>query len=425
MSVLKKIWKFLSSMKFGMILLGILALACVLGSVIPQGNSVSWYLQNYPERTGALIVGTRLDDVFHCTWFLVLAVLLCSNLLLCSLLRLPRLIERWKKAADPEALVKLRPTVTVEGVKDPEAVFTGLRFPKPVRLEREGGAVLAASRNRIGLWGAWVTHLGILLLILGFSLGQANKLEYTVYGVPGQTKPVGETGITLTIDDFRAEWNESGTPSQFTTAFTMRDASGAARSGEASVNEPGSAFGYKIYQNSTGSAAKLTVLVNGAVTQEEYLCKGDYLIIENTPVAVFFEGYEAEAAFDDGQTRAVYDYSLYDTSKNTRSDSRWQLEGETAIQTSVYEIRFSDHRDYTLLQIKRDPYIWLVLLGGLVTMLGLILSFYLQPRQLWAEQREDGTWTLNGFSRKAGALFADRVRDQAAGAGQSETENAP
>ena len=76
------------------VLLGVLALACVLGSVIPQGNAPDWYLSNYPQRTGALILGTWFDDVFHSAWFLVLTVILCCNLMLCNLLHLPQLIQR-------------------------------------------------------------------------------------------------------------------------------------------------------------------------------------------------------------------------------------------------------------------------------------------------------------------------------------------
>lgn len=412
MSMLKKLWKFLSSMKFGMLLLGVLALACVLGSVIPQGNAPDWYLSNYPQRTGALILGTWFDNVFHSAWFLVLTVILCCNLMLCNLLHLPQLIRRWKNAGDPEQIGRGKPSVTVEGVADPEAAFQKLRFPKPAAAERDGRGFRAAVKGRAGIWGAWVCHLGILLLILGFTLGQTTKVEYTVYGVPGQTKAVGESGYSLRFDDFRAEWNESGTPSQFTTDFTMLDPAGEAQTGTVSVNTPASAFGYKVFQNATGSAAKISVLVNGSVTQEEYLCTGDYLVIRDTPVAIFFEGYDAEARFDDGQTRPVYDYSLYDMSTDSHSESRWQAEGEAAIRTSVYEVRFSDPRDYTLLQLKQDNYTWLALLGGLITMLGLILAFYLQPRQLWAVENEDGSWTLHGYSRKGGALFADQVRNQ-------------
>ena len=230
-------------MKFGMLLLGILAAACVLGSIVPQGKTLDWYLQNYPERTAALIVGTHFDDVFHSLWFLVLTVILLCNLMLCNLLHLPALLQRWKNAVDPALAGKGAPTVTAEGLADPKPVFAKLRMPEPKAVEEEGRRFLFSVKNRIGLWGAWVCHLGILLLILGFTLGQTNKIEYTVYGVPGQTKAVGDTGYSLTIDSFDVTWTESGSPDQFSTAVTMRDPSGKeSQSAAVRVNAAGSAF---------------------------------------------------------------------------------------------------------------------------------------------------------------------------------------
>ena len=410
MSYLKKLWKFLSSMKFALILLLLIVAACVLGSVIPQGESLSWYTQTYGPRTGALIYGTGLDDVFRCTWFLVLTVILCANLLLCNLLRLPQLLQRWRAAADPEKVCRGKAAVTVPGVADPEAVFARLRMPKPLRAEQDGKARLFACKNRIGIWGAWVCHLGILLLIVGFTLGQFSREEYTVTGVPGQTLPLGDTGYQVTIDDFDIAWNDSGTPAQFTAKVTMRSPAGETQSGSVSVNEPGRLFGYSLYQNSTGTAARLTVRVNGEVVQDEILLAGQYLVPMGSSAAIIFDGYDPAALFDDGKTRAVYDYTVYDMNRNVVSASTSQLEGEIAIKTESYEVRFSEAQNYTLLQVKRDSWTWLALAGGLITLLGLILAFYLQTRQLWALQEADGTWTLSGRSRKGGAFFADQVK---------------
>ena len=78
--MLKKTWRFLTSMKFAILLLAVLTLACVFGSVIPQGGTLDEYLGAYGARGGALIVGLCLDDVFHNTWFLVLTVLLVCDL---------------------------------------------------------------------------------------------------------------------------------------------------------------------------------------------------------------------------------------------------------------------------------------------------------------------------------------------------------
>ncbi len=408
-------WKFLSSMRFGMLLLGLLCVACIFGSVLPQGKSLDWYLEHYSQRRAALIYGLNLSDVFRSTWFLILTTVLCCNLVLCTLLHLPGVLRRWQAGDDPASLARTAPAATLTGIADPEALFARLHMGKPRALEQDGKQVRFSARNRIGLWGSTVCHLGILLLILGYVLGQTTKLEYTVYGLPGQTKPVGDTGYFLTIDDFEMALQDSGTPDQFTSRVTLQNASGSeAESAAVSVNHPGSLLGYSVYQNSMGNAAKVSVLVHGEPFQEAVLCQGEYLQIANTPVAIFFDGYEAQAPFDDGSRHDVYDYPLYDASAG-RSNSGYQIEGQAALTTSVYEIRFSEHQNYTLLQLKKDRFQWLAMLGGLMILVGLILAFFLQPKQLRAVKEEDGTWTVSAYSRKGGVLFADQVKKAAAG----------
>ena len=94
MSALKKIWKFLSSMKFAVILLLVLAAACSVASMVTQGQSYEWYARTYSERIAALIVALNLDDAFHSGWFILINAFLCLNLLSCNLLRLPQLVRR-------------------------------------------------------------------------------------------------------------------------------------------------------------------------------------------------------------------------------------------------------------------------------------------------------------------------------------------
>ena len=404
---LKKIGRFLSSMRFGVALLVLLALACAMGSFLPQGHTLDWYLANYSERTAALIYGLGLDDVFHSPWVLVLTVILCCNLLLCSLLHLPGLIRRWQRAGDPAALPE-RAGVTLPGIASPENVFAKMHMPEPRESEHDGRRLLFSVKNRTGLWGSWVCHLGILLLIIGFTLGQATKTEYTVYGVAGQTKQVEGSDLTVTIDSFDVDRTEAGDVRQFTTSLTMCRGN-ETQSGTASVNAPASLFGYRVYQNSTGPAAKLTVSMDGRVQQEEVVCVGDSVSVLQTPLLLTLEAYE-EDYFDagDGETLPGFAYS---TSYMGEEDQAGvQVAGDVALRYGTVEISFSEPQDYTLLQIKRDRFTPLVLLGGLITLLGLLLAFYLPTSRVWAVEEEDGSWTVLGDGRRGGAIFADRLR---------------
>ena len=193
---MKKIGKFLSSMPFAITLLVLLAAACALSSAVTQGQNYDYYAAQYGERTAGLILALRLDDAFRSWWFIGLSAFLCLNLLCCNLIRLPALLKRAKAFGNPDGAAAGSASAEAKGNGDPGRLFVSLRMPKP--REGKNGTIFAAG-NRAGLWGAWICHLGILLLILGFALGQATMKQYTVYALPGQTKEMGDSGLTVTV----------------------------------------------------------------------------------------------------------------------------------------------------------------------------------------------------------------------------------
>ncbi len=416
MAVLKKIYKFLSSMRFAIILLVILAAACILASFIPQGKDVDWYAATYSPRIAALITWFKIDDAFHSWWFLAITAFLCLNLLFCNLIRLDPLIRRTKDAASPGDPA-LANAVALE-VSDPEAVFSRMRFRKPARTTQNGAQTLYACKNRAGLWGAWVCHLGILLLIVGFTLGQLLEVEYVVYGVPGQTRMIGDTELALTIDDFRVDLRDDDTVEQYVADITVRSLSeahiGESESASISVNNPAKLFGMKFYQNATGWAARVSVKKDGEPLESEIVCAGEGLhMADNTSLVVFFNAFYPDYVFDPDSgpktasgtlNNPAYLYSIYYGEDPIGMNV---LESGETIKVNNYEIAFSDPQSYTLIQIKKDPYAWIALVGGLITMLGLFLALYVLPERVWAVRTEDGSWTMYGISKKRGTLYRE------------------
>ena len=417
--MLKKTWKFLCSMRFAILLLAILAVACSVSSLITQNQSYNWYAQRYSERTAAVIMALRLDDAFHSPWFIVITAFLCLNLTLCNLMRLPQLLRRYRAEGDASKALAGEGDVSASGVTDPKAVFARLGMPKPAALKTaDGREALFASKHRAGLWGAWVCHLGILLLILGFGLGQMTQKQYTVYGVPGDSKPIGDTALVLTIDDFTIERRDDGSAAQYTSAVTVTNTASAGPAGgsaEISVNHPATLCGMKFYQNSTGWAVTAHVLKDGQPLQTGAICAGDFMPIQDKPdlvvmVNTFYPDYVMvpgvgpSTASDQLNNPAVL-YSVYYQS---------QMLGMNALMTGEpltideYTVVFTDPQPYTLIQIKADRFTPLALLGGLVTMLGLLLAFYVQPARAWAVRQPEGSWTVYGQCRKGGAIFRDK-----------------
>ena len=417
--MLKKIWKFISSMRFAIVLLLVLALACAASSLITQNQTYAWYSQRYSERTVALIMALHLDDAFHSPWFIAITAFLCLNLLLCNLLRLPQLIRRTRAEIRPENALKQCGNVSAQGIADPETVFRRLHMPKPTPCKAgDGRDALFAARHPMGLWGAWVCHLGILLLILGFGLGQMTQQQYTVYGVPGQIKRIGDTECFLSIDDFRVEKREDGSVAQYTTDITVQNVASAGASGGSasiSVNHPATLCGMKFYQNATGWAAQVDVYKDGKPLQQEVVCAGDYLSVKDKEGLVvllnaFYPDYVmtpgvGPSTASDQLNNPAYLYSVYYQGQIIGMNAL--MAGEE-VTIDAYTVTFTNPQSYTLIQVKVDRFTFLALIGGLVTMLGLLLALYVQPARVWAIRQDDGLWTLYGESRKGGALFRER-----------------
>lgn len=409
-------------MKVAVALLLIIIAACVAGSVIPQGKSLAWYTQTYSERGGALIAALRLDDVFHSVWFLVLTGFLCCNLLLCNLLRLPRILRRWKTEGQEKQILESAANVSHSGVMKPEAAFCRLHMPKPKPGTERPDEILYSVKDRLGVWGAWVCHLGILLLIIGFTLGQLTKKEYTVYGATGQTRQIGDTDYLLTVDSFEVTTREDGFPEDYAAEITVRDLDGdEPRSAALSVNHPASLFGMKFYQNSYGRAARIRISEGGELQQDTVLCVGESIRLRNQPdIVILFDAFYpdyTESADGPGTAslrlnRPAYAYAFF--YKGYLRDTGVCLEDDpivirkTADDESPIEVLFSDPQYYTVLQVKTDRFVWLTLVGGVIVLLGLVLSFYVRPVKVWALRQPDGSWTVFGSCKKGGDLFKER-----------------
>lgn len=344
MTVRKGFFKFISSMKFAVILLGVLAAVCCVGSFVTQNQTYAWYTARYSERTAALILALHLDDVFHSWYFILISGFLCLNLLLCNVLRLPAIIRKTR-----------------------------------------GGT---SFRERLGYWGAWITHVGVLLLILGYSLGQITYKEYAAYGVPGQSMAIGDTGLVMTIDDFRIDLRQDDTVEQYTSEITVYDlaSSSEGRKAKVSVNNPADLYGYRFYQNSTGWAADVSIQKDGTDLQKDTVCAGDYLVVADKPdLVVYFNVFYPDYVMVPGKgpsslsgniNNPAYLYSVYFRGQILGMNVLMQDE---VLTIDEYSVRFSDPQSYTLIQIKKDSFTRFALIGGLVILVGLIVSFYVKP----------------------------------------------
>ena len=420
MKLLKKIWKVFHSMKCAIVLLVILAAVCVAGSLIPQGEVASYYMTVYPAWAGKLILAAGLDDMFSAWWVIVMAGLLCLNLILCSILRFPRLLQNYREGYTLEARRKQdRPEswrwmpAAETSVRD---VFLALRF-KPAVQEADGDVWHYAVRCRIGIWGSWLCHLGMIAVIIGFGLGQKYMLDTYVYGVPGQEKPVEEAGIRVAIDDFEVKLRDDYTVEQYQAKLTVKDEkTGKEESGTTKVNAPFHAFGMDFFQNSTGWAATAKAYKGNELLDEQVLCQGEFISLEEIPLQVqmtaFYPDYYNDGTGPTTLTpllkNPVVIYTIYYDGNFFQMDA---IGTGLPIQIGDYRFVFENPRQYTLIQIVKDPTMTYVALGGILVVLGIVLAFFCRTEELWMRENADGTCAVYCRSVKGAELFADAVEE--------------
>lgn len=418
MKQLKKAGAFLSSMKAAIIILCILILACLAGSLIPQGEAALYYTEHYSASLAGAVLFLGLDHIFRCWWFVILVLVLCANLLLCNILHFPALLKKFQKQNPPQKLPTLPSgSIVLQTEGSTEDLFTALGFRQIEKTSLNGTPFWYARKNQIGYLGAWLCHFGMLIVIAGFGLGQMCQIEYTVYGVSGQTKPVEDSGYEMTINQFEVRLREDSTVEQYVSDITVRDADGTEKSGTLSVNSPLSLFGMKFYQNSTGWAASVSIFKENELLADQVICQGEACQVPGKEdlvlvLSAFYPDYYEDenhmpATLTGNLKNPAYLYTLYYQNQVLGMNI---LMTDEKITVDDYTFTFHDPQPYTLIQVKRDPFQGLAAIGALLIALALLLAFYVQPRALYARTEKEGTWLICGTSRKGGILYQEEIR---------------
>ena len=247
---MKKVWNFLRSMRFGMILLAAILTVSFVGSVIPQGSEASYYVEAYPDFH-SWIFRLGWDHLFSTWYFVTMVALLCVNLLLCSIIRVGRVRYAAAHQAEQAAAKEKLPLTEEQSAALKEHLRSRRYRETPV------GEGTVYTKNRDGFYGSFLTHLGILLVFVvgGCVLYFSDIEDVTVY--PGETLTLSD-GVALTVEEFHIE-DETGRL-DYASRITLTAPDGTAEeSAEIRVNRPHGFRGHKFYQQTYGTCGSVTV----------------------------------------------------------------------------------------------------------------------------------------------------------------------
>ena len=122
-----------------------------------------------------------------------------------------------------------------------------------------------------------------------------------------------------------------------------------------------------------------------ALEEGRIIAGSGFRIPGNDNLSVVFNAFYPDYIFIDGSGPATqsgvmrnpgYLYTVY--YGETVLGMNVLLSGEK-ITIDDYEVFLEDPGYYTVLQVKKDSFVWLVFLGGIVLLAGLFLSFYVKP----------------------------------------------
>ncbi len=406
--------RFFSSVKLAIFLFIILALTSIIGTVLPQEESLQFYMEHYGPFYFKVIKDLHLYDTYHAWWYLGLMALFSVNLVVCTIKRLPftlRLFNRSYMDLGKDELLR-RPLKaqwkcsktanTAQTRSQLLETFTRFTGRPESKGGVDGGQLFLSDRGKWSYWGVYLIHVSVLVIFAGAILGSFTGFkgrimllegESTDHAVQmdshGKIKKI-PLGFTLKCNRFRVDFYPSGAPKLFKSDLSIIDNGREVLKKSIVVNSPLTYKGITFYQSSYQSVPDLKIRITSSdglqkeldlsafdrgLWPEKKLMVGIIKYLPNVHGAPAARVYAGDPAGNDGA--AVWLLEGHDREVNLGRDS---------FRLSLVSAK---ERYMTGLQVKRDPGVWIVWLGCAIMVIGFGIVFYVGHRRLWLWIRQD------------------------------------
>lgn len=262
-------WGLLINVKFALFLVGWALLAGLVGIVLPQ---VPGPMRNNPAARSAWIELRRQDfgmftaaldragffDVFHTWWFNGLWLLIIVAVTVCTVSRFRptwRSVHRPPRTVADSYFERAHSAAAFShpgGVDAVEALLRRKRYRVQRTHASANGSYLFAERFAWSQYGTFLSHLALLMLLVGALLTTLAGFDRTL--VLAETTPgapvfdrAGPNQIFVAMVDAVRGKDAAGNIIDFHSTIEVRRG-GKTITCKTSVNDPCGAFGYKIHQ---------------------------------------------------------------------------------------------------------------------------------------------------------------------------------
>ncbi|PID25704.1 cytochrome c biogenesis protein ResB [Sporosarcina sp. P7] len=458
-SIIDKIWNFFSSVKIGVSIIAAVLIASAIGTIFPQkfyvpATTPEGYLEYYERlygTVGKLYYELGFYDMYNSWWFKVLVGMLATSIIIASIDRVVPLYKSLKKQRTrrhPSFMKRQRifgegdVRNTKESLAKAEEKLQAMRY----NVKRENGAILA-EKNRFSRWGPYVNHVGLIIFISGVLLRgiPGFYVDEAMWLREGETRNiVGAPGYVLenkkfTLENYTKEeaaevfgeaLEKNGMIAKsYTTDVTLYKQDEGALPGSESlkkvkdyainVNKPLKFDGYNVFQMDY----KLDELKNMTFhlvkkSSEESL--GEFTVNLSDPAKVYDLGngstvnmlgfYPDYDGIKDGEpyskspvpNNPAFIFQMNTPDKPEGEKSFVAIRQTLEVEENDYAIKFAaaETRNISGLTIRKDKTLYILLLGGLVFMIGVIQGMYWQHRRVWIQEDTEGHLLIAAHTNK-------------------------
>ncbi|MDA3903653.1 MAG: cytochrome c biogenesis protein ResB [Desulfuromusa sp.] len=410
------IWDFFCSLKLAIILVLLIALTSIIGTILQQNAPAADYIREYGQANYELFKNLQFIDMYHSTWFIGLLALFSVNLICCSIKNFPRV---WKFVKEPtlvagsgifkssanraEFSCKESKQQVAEKISD----LLKKEFAKTTLTEKDDKLYLFTQKGIYSRFGAYITHISILIIMAGAVIGNVWGFKAYVNIVEGTsvdqvrsrngTAPI-DLGFTVRCDDFDVSYYpNSNRPKDYNSDLVILENGQEVMRKRIEVNDPLTYKGIKFYQSSYGPAGNAFFKVKAT---ENATGKVMELRADQGKQVPLSSGYSFSVSnFTENDRNFGPAMQLHVSTPDKKRGAPfvvWQNHPQLDTKRGgvfSFTLLGYEQPQFTGLQVAKDPGVNIVWAGCFLIVFGSLTAFFFSHKRIWICLEEEGKKT--------------------------------
>ena len=189
----------------------------------------------------SLIDLLALNNLYHSMWFRILLLLLCTNLIACTVDRLPKTVRLLRRSEDPfdsQKLSRFGFSSSIAAALPQEKVQSVVKsavcetFGQLCEIQSSGPFCAVSEKGRWSRLMVYGVHLSVLIVLVGALAGSYLGFKGTMSLFEGETsdkvmlaggESVQELPFMVRCDKFEVSFYDTGAPKEFRSDLAVID----------------------------------------------------------------------------------------------------------------------------------------------------------------------------------------------------------